>query len=620
MSFSKHTNILCGIILICTLVLTLVFINGEALGITVVRADVAEDEEGLFTGRDKDPSYDEDTAIRINLDDLEGEVSGGSYEMGGDLYIVQAGTYVLSGSLEEHSVIVNASEAKVQIVLEGVSVTHSSLPGIWVQDADKVFITLAEGTENSVSSGNLDGEAAVEADVDAAIWSKSDLTINGSGSLSVTAEGGHGIKSKDDLVITGGQIEVESDADGLHANEVLSIMEAEVTVAAKDDGIHADDEVNICSGTIRVTESYEGIEGYFINIRGGDIYVTASDDGINAGGGSTSEFGMMGGMGGMGGMNAGGGRSGSFGNKEDFSGEQSELPEGTEDFSGEMPEGMEGFSGERPELPEGTEDFSGEMPELPEGMEDFSGGRPELPEGTEDFSGEMPEGGMGGRGGMRGQKELSGEEGRTWPESGTASGSESGAASGSESGTASGFASGAASGSASGSEEQTEIPCLHIYGGNLYVNSEGDGLDSNGDLIIDGGTIVVDGPSSSGNGPLDSGTESGGELIVNGGTILAIGSSGMLESFADTSEQYSFAVVTEDGYQAGDVIEILDSDGNVLFTHTAARSGSAVIFSSADLEENATYTVRAGDAETTVTLTGISTSSGGARTTFGRGI
>ncbi len=575
MSFSKHTNILCGIILICTLVLTLVFINGEALGITVISADAAEDEEGLFTGRDKDPSYDEDTAIRIDLDDLEGEVSGGSYELDGDLYIVQGGTYVLSGSLEEHSVIVNASEAKVQIVLEGVSVTHSSLPGIWVQDADKVFITLAEGTENSVSSGNLDGEAAVAADVDAAIWSKSDLTINGSGSLSVTAEGGHGIKSKDDLVITGGRIEVESDADGLHANEVLSIMEAEVTVAAKDDGIHADDEVNICSGTIRVTESYEGIEGYFINIRGGDIYVTASDDGINAGGGSTSEFGMMGGMSGM---NAGGGRSGQFGNKEDFSGEQSES------------------------------------------MEDFTGEMPELPEGTEDFSGEMPEGGMGGRGGMRGQKELSGEEGRTWPESGTASGSESGNASGSESGTASGFASGAASGSASGSEEQTEIPCLHIYGGNLYVNSEGDGLDSNGDLIIDGGTIVVDGPSSSGNGPLDSGTESGGELIVNGGTILAIGSSGMLESFAGTSEQYSFAVVTEEGYQAGDVIEILDSDGNVLFTHTAARSGSAVIFSSADLEENATYTVRAGDAETTVTLTGISTSSGGARTTFNRGI
>jgi hypothetical protein len=601
MSFSKHTNILCGIILICTLVLTLVFINGEALGITVISADAAEDEEGLFTGRDKDPSYDEDTAIRIDLDDLEGEVSGGSYELDGDLYIVQGGTYVLSGSLEEHSVIVNASEAKVQIVLEGVSVTHSSLPGIWVQDADKVFITLAEGTENSVSSGNLDGEAAVEADVDAAIWSKSDLTINGSGSLSVTAEGGHGIKSKDDLVITGGRIEVESDADGLHANEVLSIMEAEVTVAAKDDGIHADDEVNICSGTIRVTESYEGIEGYFINIRGGDIYVTASDDGINAGGGSTSEFGMMGGMSGM---NAGGGRSGQFGNKEDFSGEQSES---MEDFTGElpeMPEGMEDFSGEMPEMPEGMEDFSGEMPEMPEGMEDFSGERPEMPEGTEDFSGEMPEGGMGGRGGMRGQKELSGEEGQTWPESGTASG----------------FASGAASGSASDAEEQTEIPCLHIYGGNLYVNSEGDGLDSNGDLIIDGGTIVVDGPSSSGNGPLDSGTESGGELIVNGGTILAIGSSGMLESFAGTSEQYSFAVVTEEGYQAGDVIEILDSDGNVLFTHTAARSGSAVIFSSADLEENATYTVRAGDAETTVTLTGISTSSGGARTTFNRGI
>ena len=156
-------------------------------------------------------------------------------------------------------------------------------------------------------------------------------------------------------------------------------------------------------------------------------------------------------------------------------------------------------------------------------------------------------------------------------------------------------------------ESETDIQCLAIYGGNIYVNADGDGIDSNGDLIIYGGNIVVDGPESGANGPLDSGTESGGELIVKGGTVIALGSSDMLESFSDTSEQNAFVVSLSEGYESGDIITITDSEGNVIYEYTASKSGTAVMFSSPDLELGNTYTISInGISQEEITLDSVS--------------
>ena len=148
MSFSKHTNLICIIITILTVLLTVLFMNAERLGVSVVTSDVSADEEGIFSDRDLDPSYTEATAVYIDLSDIDGYTSGGAYELDGDLYIVTAGTYVLSGELDNQQVIVNASDAKVQIVLDGATITNNSQPGIYVAAADKVFITLEEGSDN----------------------------------------------------------------------------------------------------------------------------------------------------------------------------------------------------------------------------------------------------------------------------------------------------------------------------------------------------------------------------------------------------------------------------------------------------------------------------------------
>ena len=137
-------------------------------------------------------------------------------------------------------------------------------------------------------------------------------------------------------------------------------------------------------------------------------------------------------------------------------------------------------------------------------------------------------------------------------------------------------------------ENEEEMPNLCISGGAVLVNAGGDGLDSNGNLTVLGGTVIVDGPSDNGNGALDSGSESGGRCMVHGGLVLAIGSFGMAESFDSDSEQRFFSCRVDSGFQAGSVITVTDMEGQILYTHTAAKEGSSVVFSCPELTEGET--------------------------------
>ena len=171
-------------------------------------------------------------------------------------------------------------------------------------------------------------------------------------------------------------------------------------------------------------------------------------------------------------------------------------------------------------------------------------------------------------------------------------------------------------GGQSSSEGSEELPSLVINGGTLYVNASGDGLDSNGDEIINGGTVIVDGPSTSANGALDSGSENGGCLLVNGGTLLAVGASGMAESPEEDSLQaFVYANVS---FSAGSEISVTDAEGTVLISHTAARSGGNIVFSSPELTDGAAVTVTVDGQATEVTV-GESTGGYGGGGFGGRG-
>ncbi len=296
MSTNKKIDIICVVVLILAIILTVLFMNGEKLGLTVVVDEDAETTtaSSYFTTNDMDGDWDTSEATIITLEGEDITVSGsGAYVNDGSVYITQSGYYLVSGELTDGSIVVSAEDnSKIWIMLDGVDIYCSDDAGIIVEQADKVFLTLAYGSENTIETGSEYSEEAVEDDRDGAIFSHDDLTINGSGSLTVTTSYSHGIVSKDDLIITGGTITVTAPADGLKANDALNITDADITIDVEDDGISCDDSIYIGGGTILISNSYEGIEAVIIEIEDGDITIYSTDDGINANGGSTEEFGM----------------------------------------------------------------------------------------------------------------------------------------------------------------------------------------------------------------------------------------------------------------------------------------------------------------------------------------
>lgn len=539
--------------------------------------------------------------------------------------ITQAGTYQIAGTLGDGALIVESAEnAKITLVLGGVSIKNSTGAAIQISTADDVTIELAEGTTNVLQSGEeVDIAAATESKEASggALQSKADLKIKGKGSLtvlgylnngihctkdlkikngniSVTALG-HGIKGKNSVTVSGGTVTVTSGKDGITSDEteneekgfvtiedgeiiitsvgdgvsaettltvtgdVISIISGggsanaqqktdnmrdwwdfdnsasddnsasckglkagkalvisggSITIDAQDDALHTDGDMTISGGEcilstgddgahaalsltvldgkITVLTSYEGLEANQITLAGGELDITASDDGINANGGSD-------------------GFSGGFGGG--FGGRRSDM----NSQSGDM-----------------TPPDNSNMQTPPDGNAP-SGNPPTMP----------------------------GQD---------------------------------AADSTTTDDTTDKQPVLLITGGKITVNADGDGLDSNGDLRVEGGDITINGPSNGGNGALDIGTENGGAGVIAGGTLIALGTSSMTENFGSTSTQCAF-LVTMNSFGAGETITITDSQGNVLYTGVTVKSANSVVFSSPDLVVGETYTVTIGSTSATVT-------------------
>ena len=275
--------------------------NSESASTTI-------NKDEIFSNRDFKTEYEKNCAY-IQLNETTATCTSNAVEIkGSTITIKDEGTYVISGTLNNGMVIVNTDEKdKTQIVLNGALIHNETGAAIYVQESDKVFITLEEGTENKLSSGST-FETIEEEEIDGVVYSKSDLTFNGSGSLSINSPGGHGLVSKDDLIITGGNYYIDAKTHGLSANDMLGIAEGTFTIVsgedsvhcdtnvyveggnfeinATDDAFHADETLQICGGKINVTNSYEGLEALHIEVSGGDIRIVADDDGLNAAGGT----------------------------------------------------------------------------------------------------------------------------------------------------------------------------------------------------------------------------------------------------------------------------------------------------------------------------------------------
>lgn len=532
--------------------------------------------DDMFTDRDKEVGYDEDTATAITLSDNASSCDSSSVSISDNtITITDEGTYLLTGSLSDGQVIVDADDKKVQLVLDSVDINCDTSAALYVKAADKVFVTLASDSENTLSNTN-DFVAIDDNNIDAVIFSKDDLTLNGSGTLTVTAKYGHGIVSKDDLVITSGtyqitaakhalsgqdsvriadgiltlnagtdgihsentdddakgfiyiangDISITADSDGFDAEETLQVDGGNIEVYAGDDGLHSDDDLIITAGTINVTKSYEGLEGMTVTIEDGDISVVSSDDGINASGDGTSE-------------------------ESSQSGTPPEKPDDS-DSTEDRPEPPNGFDKNDNSSADSNSDSNtnskpADLPDGNAGPGDGNGG---------------PGGGNGGPGGGNGGPD------------------------------------GSNGGLGGGMEEATDYNLIQISGGKIYINASGDGIDSNGNLTVTGGEIYVDGPTSGGDGALDC----SGTALISGGTVIAVGSSGMAENFDSSSAQGSMITTVSDSMITGD-ITLTDSEGNTIVSYSPSKEYSSVVISCADLKEGETYTLVAGDTSTSVSL------------------
>ena len=200
-----------------------------------------------YSDRDMEQSPDTSDAKTIEVTD------------GQTLSITEEGTYILQGTASDCTVLVNAPEAKVQLILDNVTVTNASSPVIYALDADKCFVTTAEGSENALTvSGTFTEDTENDVKTDAVIFAKSDLTLNGTGTLTISSTD-NGITSKDELTVTGGTYNITASGKGLESN----------------------DSTAICDGTFTI-DAKEGMESTYVRIDGGTFEISASDDGINA--------------------------------------------------------------------------------------------------------------------------------------------------------------------------------------------------------------------------------------------------------------------------------------------------------------------------------------------------
>ncbi len=298
MSTSKHIDKICIAVVALMLVLTVLFINGEQFGITVIHREEDENTSEMFTANDLNADWDTTGACEIVLNGDSATVNGnGAYFSNGTLYIAYAGKYVIRGTLDGSIHIDADGDDKIWLLFDGVDIQSKTEPRLYIKQADNVFLTLKENSQNTLAFENDDEEA----EIDGCIFSRDDLTVNGKGSLTVTSSGLHGIVCNDSLVFTGGNININAKADGVHAHDAIKICNTTITVSAGDDGLHAgnDDETAVFyleSGNINIAECYEGIEANDITVAGGTVNITPTDDGINANGsGKTSLITVSGG-------------------------------------------------------------------------------------------------------------------------------------------------------------------------------------------------------------------------------------------------------------------------------------------------------------------------------------
>lgn len=571
--------------------------NGESDSSGTITSNGATgiDVSQMFSDRDFEVGYDESASAIIELNGDSATCSSDAVQISGStVTIIDEGTYIISGTLEDGMIIVNSEKTdKTQLVLNGVSIHSETSAPIYILQSDKVFITLAEGTENVLSNGGT-FTAIDENNIDAAIFSREDLTLNGSGSLVITSPAGHGIVSKDELTLTSGSYDISSASHGLVGKDGICIANASFAITSGKDGIHAENSddtslgyVYIQSGTFQISAEGDGISAAAdMQIEDGSFDITSGGGSANATKTTSDSWGNF--MGG--GRHSGGTKGGTSGGSETAASADAE-DDGTS-IKGIKASGNILING-------GTFSIDSADDSLHSNASvTIQGGNFQIASGDDGIHADDTLTITDGT--VHISESYEGLEGLHVNISGgditlTASDDGLNAAGGTDSSGFGGQRGNDKFGGRGGNGSSSSDGSITISGGTIYVNASGDGIDANGTLTISGGNTIVCGPTQGDTATLDYDVSG----IITGGTFIGTGASGMAQTFSD-SEQGVIAVSVGNN-SAGTAITLTDAEGNTMLSHSPELSFAVVIISSPDIVKGETYTITVGSSSGEVT-------------------
>lgn len=631
--------------------------NSEEKTKTAVATASEINVSDMFTDNDKEVGYDEENSTKIELNKNTATSNSDDVSIDGTTVTIKnEGTYILSGDLENGKIVVDSEKTdKLQIVLNGANISCANSAPIYVKQADKVFVTLANDTTNTLTST---GEYETSEDnVDATIFSKDDLTLNGTGTLTVKSEFGHGIVSKDDLVVTSGTYNINAASHGLSANDSIRIADGKFSITSGKDGLHSENTddtklgyIYVADGEFNITAGYDALDASSaIQSDGGTFDVTT-------GGGSAKAASKRGG--------APEGEKPS-GERPKMPSRDGEKPTGeppTDMQNGEKPTGNPPSGRENEEPPAKPDVESSQQNSTSESgntTNENTSNKSENTNTTENTSTEESTNSMKGlkaetnlvlnggtynidscddsihsnkdititdgtysiksgddaihaeettkitNGNINVTKSYEGIEGLDIELKGgkiTIVADDDGinAAGGNDdSGTVEPFEN-------KGGMNEATNGSITISGGTIDINASGDGIDANGNLTVTGGTTYVSGSENGGNSALDY----SGDAKITGGTFVAVGMSEMSQNFGDESTQ-GVIMINKDNTQEKDTKIILkDSSGEELVSYTSKKSFNSVLVSCKGIEKDGSYTLSIGDEDSAVQMSSLVYSEG----------
>ncbi|EPR10383.1 carbohydrate-binding domain-containing protein [Ruminiclostridium papyrosolvens] len=508
--------------------------------------------------------------------------------------IATAGTYVISGKMNDGQIIVDSKDkGTVRLVLNGAEINSSNSAPVYIKNADKAVLSLEEGTDNTLNDGkNYTLDDTANKEPDSAVFSKSNLTINGTGKLTVNANYNDGISSKDDLKIIGGSISINSKDDAIVGKDMVLVKDGSITVKAGGDGIKSTND----------TDEKKG----FIVIQGGTFNLTTQTDGIQA------ETSMLITNGNINILSGGGSANGTKKSGDDRKApgrwENNTETESTEtetpSAKGLKAESYIDIAGGTFKLDTSDDAIhssnsatvsdgditiaSGDDGIHADSNIDIKNGKINITksyEGIESMVLTIADGeinitsdddGININGGNDGSAGTGGPGGGGQPEEAGVPG---------EPGQAGGPGQ-----PGQGPDAVSANSMLYINGGNISVNASGDGLDSNGSVVMTNGKVFVSGPTSNNNGAIDY----NGTFKISGGLLIAAGSSGMAQAPSEESTQYSINMNFPNLQEAGTIVHLQDSKGNTVATYAPEKEYQSVVISSPLLKKDSSYSLYTG--------------------------